>query len=364
MLHMKTTLCYCAAAILSAAGCSLFDPQAPEAFGDMQINVRFAEANGNAVGPSSAILSQPNRSAPAQALDRFVIIVSEYAPQQEQRGREIVRREIFVDANGQARAVVRVPLREQELNYFNVAVQAFERLNLLYAGQSFVSFAGNNKSAAVDILLQPEAFSTSLPADLSSQPNRILSSQAVARDSSVTDFSFAGNDIGVTVPVGRANQVVNSIFLWGDTTVVRVAAWQNRIFRGEVKRRLRYSGLPANILVAGVWNQPVNFDLEIVNPLQQRISALSPGDAIDSNGLMQITDATFGPEVYEWRTGQIVSGPFIVNVTRPNAGVIGNGTVYLIRREGLPQQSVDPIPFEFRLLDTQNTKQVFSFTWP
>jgi hypothetical protein len=344
-------------------GCCFFQPQEPETFGDLQINIRFAEPNGKASLGNTSPLSKANWPAQTQALDRFVIAIFTYTPQLEEAGNELVRREVYIGEDGRVRAALRVPLRATEPdNYFLAEVQGFEQFNLIYSGSDLFQFDATTKTATVNILLQPVAFF----AAFNPQPNsaRLVLGQAFASDSSLTAFDFEGNGIGVTIPVGRANQALNPILLWGDTTTVRVRAWRNSIFQGEVKQRFSYPGTPADVLAVCTWNQPVNFDLEITNPQQQTISETSPGDAPDASGVMQATDNTYGPEVFEWRVGRITSGPFVFNVVRQNSAVIGNGTVYVIRRERALLQTVDAIPFEFRPTDTQNTKQVFSFAWP
>ncbi|MGH7493545.1 MAG: hypothetical protein ACREOO_14300 [bacterium] len=361
MPRIKTKLC-CTFLNLFLSGCGLFNPQEPEAFGDLQVNVRFAELSRNGSTVQTADLVKENWPVQAQALDRFVITISAYVPQLEQLGQELVRREIFIGEDRRVRAAVRVPLRGGEESFFMAEVQGFERFNLIYSGSDVFQFDASTRTATVDVALQPVAFFASF----SSQPNspRFVLGQAFASDSLLTTFDFSGNGIGVTVPVGRASQALNPILLWGDTTTVRVRAWRNLIFQGESSQRFSYAGPPADVLAVCTWNQPLNFDLEIINPQQQPISEASPGDVPNGSGVMQATDNSYGPEVFEWRVGRMTSGPFIVNVVRQNLTETGNGTVYVIRRERTQQQTIEAIPFEFRLIDVQNTKQVFSFNWP
>ncbi len=362
-MHCLRTSVYACALLLSfTSGCSLFNPQETETFADLEINVRFSETAGNETLSPSFRLANENRLAKAQALDRFVITVFSYTPQLEEIGQELVRREIFVGENRRLSAALRVPLRSAEEDYFIAEVQAFQRLDLIYSGSDVFQFDATTQTATVEVFLQPVAFFASfIP-----QPNlpRFVLGQASALDTTITAFDFEGNGIAVTVPLGRANQANNAILLWGDTTLVKARARQGTVFRGEVTSRLSYTGAAASVLIACTWNQPVNFNLEIRNPLNQTISETLPGDVPNGSGVILLTSAGYGPEVFEWRVGRITAGQFIVNVVRQNANAVGSGTVYVIRREGLAEQTVETIPFEFRLIDTENTKPVFSFNWP
>ena len=360
--RMKIERFGCALLISLASGCSLFSPQETEVFGDIAVNVRFTEAEGADSSLPGDRFAKENWPAGAPALDRFVITVFSYTPQLEQAGGELVRRELIVGEDRRLSASVRVPLRSAEGDYFLAEVLAFQRLDLIYSGSSVFQFDPDTKSATIEVFLQPVAFFSSfIP-----QPNlpRFVLGQATALDSTISAFDFEGSGISATVPLGRANQANNAILLWGDTTVAKVRARRLGVFRGEMTGRFSYTGVRADVLIACTWNPPVDFDLEIVNPQGQTISATSPGDVPNGSGALIITSAAYGPEVFEWRAGRITSGQFRVNVTRPNAGALGEGTVYVIRREGTAQQTIEAFPFEFQPSDTQNTRQVFSFTWP
>lgn len=356
---MKTKFHCCSFAALLLSGCGLFEPQETDAFGELQVNVRFAEANGQA-----ALLAKGNAPHQIQALDRFVITIFSYTLQLEEKGNALARREILVGEDRRLSASVRVPLRSAAEDFFLAEVQAFQRGDLIYSGADIFQFNDTTKTARIEVFLQPVDFSASFFL----QPNspRFVLGQAFVFDTSVaiTAFDFEGNGIGTTRPLGRASEVNNAILLWGDTTITKVRAQQLGVFRGEVTGRFAYTGPRADVLIACTWNQPLDFNLEVVNPQGQTISELSPGDVPEGSGVLLISSASYGPEAFEWRMGRITSGQFIVNVTRPNAAVAGNGAVHIIRREAQAQQIVNTVPFEFRLLDTQNTKQVFSFTWP
>ena len=95
MPHPKTTI-YCALLSSILNGCSLFNPKEPEAYGDLQVNVRFGEPSRNDSVVQTGELTKENWPLQAQALDRFVITISTYVPQLEELGEELVRREVFV----------------------------------------------------------------------------------------------------------------------------------------------------------------------------------------------------------------------------------------------------------------------------
>jgi hypothetical protein len=120
------------------------------------------------------------------------------------------------------------------------------------------------------------------------------------------------------------------------------------------------------VLIALVWSEPVDLDLEVQNPLQQIISAAARGDSVGGNGFMQITDDGYGPEVFEWRqSARIPSGPFSVRVSRPRVGLpLASGKVYVFFREGQAQQGIQSFKFEFKQGDTQLVQNVYNFTWP
>src|SRR5262245_11219741 len=286
MPRMKTILC-CTSLSLFLNGCSLFNPQQPESFGDLQVNVHFGESSQSGFVVKGTHSVKENSPAQVQALDRFVVTISAYIPQQEALGQELVRREILIGEDRRLRAAVRVPLHGAEENFFLAQVQGFERFNLIYSGSDVFQFDTSTRTATVDIALQPVAFFASF----SAQPNnpRLVLGQAFASDSLLTTFEFEGNGIGVTVPVGRASQALNPILLWGDSTNVRVRAWRNLIFQGESSQRFTYAGPPADIMAVCAWNQPLNFNLEIINPQQQSISEVSPGDVPNGSGVMVVT---------------------------------------------------------------------------
>jgi hypothetical protein len=143
--------------------------------------------------------------------------------------------------------------------------------------------------------------------------------------------------------------------LFGDETLVRVRALRNRDFVAEEKRRIIYTGPSADVLVAMVWDQAVDLDLEIFNPFQQLVSPTAPGDSVGGSGIMQASDKDgFGPEVYEWRANnRILRGLFQMHVRkRTNTAATVNGNVYVFLRERQIQSRPQIFPFAVAPLDS------------
>ena len=221
------------------------------------------------------------------------------------------------------------------------------------------------KRVAAEIQLEPVAFRLLLSEIIPPTNNRLITLTGLSQDSSVTEFEIIADSVNVRFPVQRGGAFANPVMLLGNNTLVRAIAYRGGEFYGEASRQVTYTGRRADVLVALVWDQGVDLDLEVLNPLQQIISAAAPGDSVGGSGRLQVSDNGYGPEVYEWRSARITAGPFVVRVTRPRLNPPpASGRVYVYFREGQLLQSRRIFHFEFKPQDTQLTQTVFNFVWP
>jgi hypothetical protein len=345
---------------LATPGCSFFAGPDEARFGELQVNIRFAGAAAKSGMPDSP-----------QALDRIVVNVFEHSFQDARNNgvveRELLRREFRLGAERQLQAVIQVPLENAELSCFRVVVRAFDGALLLYSGEDpNVCFDEKNRRTQADVRLDPAAFLLQLSNDIPSINSRVLTLNGQVRDTALTQIRIVMADsVTVILPV-RGPSFSNPVMLFGSNSLIKVSAYRGNEFRGEASRRITYTGRSADVLVALVWNEPVDLDLQIQNPLQQVISALAPGDSVGGNGIFQITDSNgYGPEVFEWRQSRIQNGQFSVRVLRPRAGLpTATGKVYMLFREGQARQSMRSFSFEFKPQDTALSIDIPGFTWP
>lgn len=337
---------------LGVSACSFFAPHEPEAFGDLELTVRF---------PENAALNK------TQAIDRVLVIISESESAQNFGGREIARREFLIGNERSLRAALRVPLQKDSDNCFVAEVMIFERFELLYSGQGFPCFGAGQRSASAEVRLDAAAFFISQPfAPLTPTNTRLNSITIFLQDSTLTHFEIITDSVRALVSTSarRANVISTPAFVFGDTSTVKIRAWRNLVFKGEVNRRFVYTGPKADVFIAMTWNSAADFDLEIVNPAQQVISVNAPGDSI--SGALILPDANgFGPELFEWRQNpRLTQGTFTINARRSIGNLIGSGKVYVYLREGQATQRLTVVPFDFRPTDTPLFKTVHSFNWP
>ena len=183
----------------------------------------------------------------------------------------------------------------------------------------------------------------------------------------MTEFEIIADSVNVRFPVQRGSAFANPVMLFGNNTLVRALAYRGEEFYGEASRQVTYTGRKADVLVALVWDQAVDLDLEVQNPLQQIISANAAGDSVGGSGRLQVSDKDgYGPEVFEWRSVRIAAGPFIIRVARQRANLLqpARGRVYVYFREGQLWESRRIFRFEFKPQDTQLVQNVFNFIWP
>ncbi|MDZ7362746.1 MAG: hypothetical protein ONB46_18765 [candidate division KSB1 bacterium] len=302
----------------------------PQPFGELLVNIHFA-------GGSSQALSKENAVQSPQAIDRVVILVREFSEFVLNRSleREIIRKEFRLGNDRQLRTVIQVPLQNAGVNYFNLQIQAFQGLVPLYSGQDFISFDEKVRRVTSNIVLEPVAFRLFGPATIPPSNNRVININGQAQDTSVTDIEIIADSVNVKFPISKGGGFANPVMLFGDNTLVRVVAYRGAENRGETSRRVTYTGRKSDILVALVWDQPVDLNLEILNPRGQVISAVARGDSIDGSLLLEDANG-YGPEVYEWRANSILQrGQFVVSVSRPRAtlGQLATGRVYVFLRE-------------------------------
>lgn len=343
--------------------CSFFSPQEPEAFGEVQINLQLP-----AEDPSSnrATLITQKKSA---VLERVLIILYAFNNDQNPRGRELARRDLLIGNERTLRTALRVPLRSGSENCFVAEVSIFDRTDLLYSGQGFPCFALGEKSASAEITLQSAAFDVFQPfAPITPTNTRLVPIGMQLRDSTITHFEIITDSVRTLVSAAgrRADLITTQTFVFGDTTNVKIRAWRNLDFKGEVHRRFVYTGSKSDVLIAMTWNTSANFDLEVINPAQRAVSALAQGDSVGGTGFLVLDNAAgFGPEIFEWRQSpRLNQGTFTINARRSVGNLIGAGTVYVYLREGQATQNLRIVPFSFTLLDTPLFKQVYTFAWP
>jgi hypothetical protein len=362
MKRLFQLLLLLAAVSIVTPGCSFFTGPDEGRFGDLQINIRFAGTANSGAAAKSGMIASP------QAIDRLVVIVFEYSFQERDNGvfeRELLRREFRLGAERQLQTVIQVPLENAEISCVHVVVRAFDGNLLLYSGEDpSVCFDEKNRRTQANVLLEPEAF---LLQTLPSINSRVFTLNGQVRDTALTQIRIVMADsVTVILPV-LGPSFSNPVMLFGSNSLIKVSAYRGNEFRGEASRRITYTGRSADVLIVLVWNEPVDLDLQIQNPLQQIISALAPGDSVGGNGIFPITDSNgYGPEVFEWRqSARISNGPFSVRVLRPRAGLpTATGKVYMLFREGRAAQSMRSFPFEFKPQDTALFIDIPGFTWP
>lgn len=337
----------------------------PEGFGEVQINLRFTNENDTA-----AALSKKSSELSLQAVDRVVVIVRENiesATLNRVLDRDVVRKEFRLGNDRTLKTTIEVPLQNADVNYFDLQIQAFQGLALLYSGQDFIFFDEKIKRVTAAIQLEPVAFRLFIPTTIPPTSNRLFTLTGQVQDTSVTELEIIADSVNVRFPVQRGGAFANPVMLLGNNTLVRTLAYRGQEFYGEAARQVTYTGRKADVLVALVWDQAVDLDLEILNPLQQIISATAPGDSVGGSGRLQINDNDgYGPEVFEWRSStRILTGPFLIRVARQRANPQpASGRVYVYFREGQLTQSRRIFRFEFKPQDTLLSQNVFNFTWP
>lgn len=337
----------------------------PENFGEVEINLHFANA-----GHAAAPLAKANAALSLQAVDRVVVIVRENIESfatERPRTRDLVRKEFRLGNDRTLKATIAVPLQNADGNFFDLQIQAFQGLALLYSGEEFIFFDAKTRQVTAQIQLEPVAFRLSLPTNIPPTANRLLSLIGQAQDTSVTALEIIADSVRVKFPVQRGGFFTNPVMLLGNTTLVRTLAYRGNEFYGEATRQVTYTGRKADVLIALVWEQAVDLDLEILNPREQLISALAPGDSVGGSGRLQISDKDgYGPEVFEWRSARIPTGVFFIRVARQRLNLLqpASGRVYVYFREGQLTQSRQIFRFEFKPQDTALSQNIFSFTWP
>lgn len=361
MLRSKKSMLIALALFLGA--CSFFSPQEPEAFGEVQINLQLP-AEGPS--PNGAASFTQKKSA---VLERVLIILYAFDNDQNPRGRELARRDLLIGNERTLRTAVRVPLRAGSENCFVAEVSIFDHTDLLYSGQGFPCFALGEKNASAEITLQAAAFDVFQPfAPITPTNTRLVTMGVQLRDSTITHFEIITDSVRALVPAAgrRAGLITTQTFVLGDTTNVKIRAWRNLDFKGEVNRRFVYGGPKSDVLIAMTWNSTSNFDLEVINPAQRAVSVLAQGDSVGGSGLLILGNAAgYGPEIFEWRQSpRLNQGTFTINARRSVGSLVGAGVVYVYLREGQATQNLSIVPFSFTLLDTPLFKQVHTFAWP
>lgn len=337
----------------------------PESFGEVQISLRFTNEN-----EAGAPLSKKSSEQSLQAVDRVVIVVRENIESAaSNRGidRDVVRKEFRLGSNRTLQTTIEVPLQNGDFNYFDLQIQAFQGPALLYSGQDFIFFDEKIKRVTATIQLEPVAFRLFIPTTIPPTSNRLFTLTGQIQDTSVTELEIIADSVNVRFPVPRGGVFANPVMLLGNSTLVRTLAYRGQEFYGEATRQVTFTGRKADVLVALVWDQPVDLDLEILNPLQQIISATAPGDSVGGSGRLQISDTDgYGPEVYEWRSTRISTGAFLIRVARQRLNLLqpASGRVYVYFREGQLTQSRRIFRFEFKPQDTLLSQNIFNFTWP
>ncbi len=341
-----------AALSMVTSGCSFFTSPDEGRFGDLQINIRFAGATNSGEAAKSGMLVSP------QALDRLVVTVLEYSLQNTRdKGvleRELLRREFRLGTNPQLQTVIQVPLENVELSCFRVVVRAFEGALLLYSGEDpNVCFDVDNRRTQADVMLNPEAFR--IDALTPTIDSRVYTLNGQVQDTFVTNIEIVMADsVTVNLPVSGPS-FSNPVMLFGDNSLIKVRAYSSAVFRGQSSRQVTFAGQKSDILVALVWDQPLDLNLVIQNPLQQIISAAAPGDSIGGRLILSDGDG-YGPEIYEWRKNSILqSGQFAVGVARQRVDLTrsASGRVYIFLRESQNLPTRRSVPFTFGPQDLQ-----------
>ena len=337
----------------------------PEGVGEVQINLRFTHED-----PAAVSFLKTKQPVSLQAVDRVVVIVRENIESLNVNrvlARDVVRKEFRLGNDRTLKTTIEVPLQNAGVNYFDLQIQAFQGLALLYSGQDFIFFDEKIKQVTAAIQLEPVAFRLFIPTTIPPTSNRLFTLSGQVQDSSITELEIIADSVNVRFPVQRGAAFANPVMLLGNTTTVRTLAYRGQEFYGEASRQVIFTGRKADVLVALVWDQPIDLNLEILNPLQQIISATAPGDSVGGSGRLQINDNDgYGPEVFEWRSStRILTGPFLIRVARPRANPQpASGKVYVYFREGQLTQSRRIFSFEFKPQDSQFLQNIFNFTWP
>jgi len=338
--------------IILVQSCGFFND--PETFGELHINIRFAGDNSAATAGKS--LPKENSTLAPQAVDRIVVIVREYVGEEMPNrlfDRVVVRKEIRLGNNRQLREVIEVPLQNAGVNYFDLRIEAFDRLALLYSGGDILFFDEKNRRVTANVLLEPTAFRLFTPPVLSTG-NRLITLSGQA-DTSVKAIEIVADSVSVKFPLNNNGLFSNPVMLFGNNTLVRVIASRGQEDPVETSRQVVYTGLRSDILVALAWDQPLDLNLEIANPLQQIITVGNLGD--DAGGrLLQSDQDGYGPEVFEWRANSALQrGLFVVRVARPrlDIGKPASGKVYIFlgEKQNLPDRRI--LRFSFGLQDIQ-----------
>lgn len=354
MKRLFQLLLLLAALSMFTPGCSFFTSPDEGRFGDLQINIRFAGATNSGAAAKSGMLASP------QALDRLVVIVFEYSFQDTRDNefleRELLRREFRLGTERQLQTVIQVPLENPEISCFRVVVRAFEGAVLLYSGEDpNVCFDEKNRQRQADVQLDPEAFRLQLSNNPPPLNSRFFTLTGQVRDTTITRVEIVMADtVRITLPV-LGSFFSNPVMLLGDNTLIKVSAYSGSAFRGETSRRVAFTGRKSDILIALVWDQLIDLNLEIQNPLQQIVSAAAPGDSVGGRLILPDGDG-YGPEIYEWRVNSgLRVGQFVVRVSRQRVdlGRPASGRVHIFLRESENLPIRRSVPFVFGPQDLQ-----------
>lgn len=305
----------------------------PEGVGEVQINLRFTHED-----LAAAPLSRRNSELSLQAVDRVVVIVRENiesATLNRVLDRDVVRKEFRLGNDRTLKTTIEVPLQNAGVNFFDLQIQAFQGLALLYSGQDFIFFDEKIKQVTAAIQLEPVAFRLFIPTTIPPTSNRLFTLSGQVQDTSVTELEIIADSVNVRFPVQRGAAFANPVMLLGNTTTVRTLAYRGQEFYGEASRQVIFTGRKADVLVALVWDQPIDLNLEIQTPLQQIISAAAIGDTVNGRLLLPDQDG-YGPEIFEWRANSILQrGLFVVRVSRSRTNLLqpASGRVYVILGE-------------------------------
>jgi len=337
-------------------GCGFFAE--PETFGRLQINIRFAGDHAATRSRSSSAFAKAGITFAPQAVDRVIVIVREYSDKQTPNrllDREIVREEFRLGNDRQLQAVIDVPLQNAGINYFILEIKALQGLEALYFGQEFISFDEKNRRVTANIQLDPVAFRVLTPAIIPPTPNRLSALSGQAQDTTLTDFEIVADSVSVKFPARNLSVFSNAVMLFGDNTLARVIAYRGKENIGEASRQITYTGAKSDILIALAWDQPVDLDLAITNPLQEIISAGNLGDDINGR-LLQSDEDGYGPEVFEWRANSALQrGLFVARVARSRTDLgqsrSGRAYIFLGERQNLPVRRI--LRFSFGPQDLQ-----------
>jgi hypothetical protein len=343
---MKRLLFLAALLGLALQSCGLFTN--PEDFGELRLNIHF---DGNNAGTTAQKMNSP---AALQQIDNVLVVIREYASNRTANqilGREVFRKAFRLDSTARLRTVIQVPLQQAEASYFDLQIDAFDGPARRYTGQQLLRFDQKHRSVTANIALRPVAFQLNLsPTFPEVTNNRLFLLRGDVQDAAVTALRIAANSVTINLPVRGLPHFENLVMLLSDTNLVRVSAFSSKDPRGEASGRVVYTGQPADVLVALVWDDAVDLDLWISNPLRRTfITPADSGDNINGVGLLRPDDKDgYGPEIYEWRANnRPVNGIFLVRVRR-KSNVAVSGRVYVFLRE----KQILPFSFAFTPQDT------------